>query len=203
MAEGKEKPLTLQHQRERIKRGKEPYMNYNTKNSGSARKALIILLAAVIFAGIAYVVALNANAEAAENRLATVWVMCKPGTQVNVRRRPMTDSKSETQLDAGMEVLTDGESQDGWIRVYGVGENGGGWIYHGYIVLEEPQKIGTRYVCVAKKQAACRRWMGGPQVERHKWIKNGENVDVFFIADGWACTSLGYIQSEWLEPDPE
>lgn len=177
--------------------------HYSTKNEKLARRILIIILAVIIVAGLAYMSALHDAQAAAEEHLATVWVMCKPGTQVNVRRRPTTDSKSETQLDFGMEVLTDGISQDGWIRVYGVGENGGGWIYCGFIAMEKPQLICEQYVCVAKKQAACRRWMHGPQIEgRAGWLHNGENVDVFCIADGWACTSRGYIESEWLEVDP-
>ena len=176
-------------------------MNYNTKNNNRARQIVIVLLAvAAIVAGIICGIA---DGRAAEERLATCWVMCKPGGQVHVRRRPTTDSKSETQLDCGDEFLTDGTSENGWIRAYGVGEDGGGWVYVGYVVTEKPQKIGSRYVCVAKKQAACRRWIGGPQVEGHPWIRNGENVDVFLMADGWAVTNRGYIKSEWLESDPE
>ena len=177
-------------------------MNYNTKNSDKARRILIILLALIVAAGIGWMIGSMTQA-GAEDQLATCWVMCKPGSQVNVRRRPMADSKCEAQLDAGERILTDGECRDGWVHVYGVGENGGGWIYSGYVATEEPVAIGERYVCVAPRQAACRRWIGGPQIEGHRWIRNGENVDVFLIADGWACTSRGYIQTEWLEVDPE
>ena len=56
---------------------------------------------------------------------------------------------------------------------------------------------------VAKKQVACRRWIGGPQVEGHPWIRNGETCQVFVMADGWAVTSRGYIKSEWLELSAE
>ena len=177
-------------------------MNYNT--SGRKRTIIIVILAALAVA--AGIICGIADSRAAEGQLAKCWILCKPGTQVNVRRRPTTDSKSETQLDAGDEVLTDGETQNGWVRVYGVGEDGGGWVYVGYLSTEEPVKVGARYVCVAKKQAACRRWMNGPQIEnngRKQWLKNGENVDVFLVGDGWAVTSRGYIQSEWLEVDPE
>lgn len=175
-------------------------MNYNTDKSKTARKILVILLAAIIVIGIAYVTTVKDGA--AEEQLAKCWILCKPGTQVNVRRKPTTDSQSETQLDAGEEILTDGTDQDGWIRVYGVGEDGGGWVYSGFIALEKPVAVGERYVCVAKRQAACRRWIGGPQIDGNRWIRNGENVDVFLIADGWAVTSRGYIQAEWLEADP-
>lgn len=175
-------------------------MNYNTNNSKRARMILVILLAAIVVIGLAYVTTVKG---AAEGQLARVWILCKPGTQVNVRRQPTTDSKSETQLDAGEEILTDGTDRDGWIRVYGVGENGGGWVYAGFIATEQPVAVGEQYVCVAPKRAACRRWIGGPQIDgRAGWLKNGENVDVFLAADGWAVTSRGYIQTEWLEADP-
>lgn len=178
--------------------------NYNMPNNNKARKLLIFLLILIAAAGIVYLAALNAGAAAAEDRLATVWIMCKPGTQVNIRRKPTTDSKSEAQLDAGEEILTDGTDEDGWIRVYGIGENGGGWVYSGFIATEKPVVIGEQYVCVAKKQAACRRWVGGPQFDgRAGWLRNGENVDVFLIADGWAITSRGYVRAEWLEADPQ
>ena len=35
------------------------------------------------------------------------------------------------------------------------------------------------------------------------WLVNGSTVEVFYTAEGWACTSRGYIKSEWLEVDPE
>jgi len=77
-------------------------------------------------------------------------------------------------------------------------------VYCGYVVTEKPEKIGERYVCVAKKQVACRRWMAGPQLEgRAAWMKNGEFCEVFLMADGWAVTSRGYIKSEWLEVSVE
>ena len=178
--------------------------DYTTSNDKKARKLLIALLILVVVAGTIYLAAINARSAAAEDQLITCWVMCKPGGQVNVRRKPTTDSKSETQLDCGEEILTDGDTEDGWLRVYGVGENGGGWVYVGFVVTEKPECIGQRYVCVAKKQVACRRWIGGPVIDgRAGWLQNGENVEVFLMADGWAVTSRGYVQSEWLEADPE
>ena len=132
--------------------------------------------------------------------LATVYAMCKPGSRVTIRRTP--DGMETGYLDCGDSFQTDGESSDGWIRCYGAGENG--WVYSGYVSTEPVQKVGQRYVCVAKKQVACRRWMAGPQIDgKAGWLKNGQNVDVFVMGDGWAVTSRGYIKSEWLEVDPE
>ena len=135
-----------------------------------------------------------------EEQLATCWIMCKPGSTVTIREKPDKESAVHGRLDCGDSFQTDGEMKDGWISCC-AGE--GGWVYLGYVVTEKPQKIGERYVCVAIKQAACRRWMAGPQIEKRPWIRNGEFCEVFCMADGWAVTSRGYIRSEWLEVSPE
>jgi len=173
-------------------------MNYNTNNSDKARKILIILLLVITAAGIGYMIGTAANAE---DQQATCWIMCRPGSQVNVRKR--ADKKSETvgYLESCDDFKTDGQTKDGWVHVLNIGEYGDGWVYVGYVVTEQPKAVYQNYVCVAKKQAACRKWIGGPQTDK-KWIRNGCDVSVFFIADGWACTSRGFIQAEWLEANP-
>lgn len=154
--------------------------------------AFIALLAIVIVVTVAVTLTVSKG----EN-LATCWIMCKPGSYVTIREKPNKKSAERGYLDSGDNFQTDGESVNGWIRCYDAGE--GGWVYCGYVVTEKPEPIGERYVCVANKQAACRKWMGGPQVDGSGWIKNGQFCDVFLIADGWAVTSRGYIRSEWLE----
>ena len=134
----------------------------------------------------------------AEEQLATCWIMCKPGSYVSIRERPDKDSAEHGRLDSGDSFQTDGESVDGWVTCCS-GE--GGWVYLGYVVTEKPQVIGERYMCNAVRQVACRKWMGGPQVDGKPWLKNGQTCEVFLMADGWAVTSRGYIRSEWLEFD--
>lgn len=136
-----------------------------------------------------------------EEQLATCWAMCKPGSKVTVRREPSKKAAEAGYLECGDSFQTDSVSVDGWIRCYGVGENG--WIFNGYVVTEPVQTVGQRFVCVANKQVACRKWMAGPQIEDRPWMKNGQTCEVFVMSDGWAVTSRGYIKSEWLEVDPE
>ena len=141
---------------------------------------------------------------AAEQTL-TCWVMCQPGDHVNLRMEPTKDSKCVGWLECGDSFETDTGNKNGWIRVLNRGECEC-WIYCGYVVTEEPEAIGENYVCVARNRVACRRWVNGPQIEdngRRRWVVNGSNVGVFYMAEGWAVTSRGYIQSEWLEVDPE
>ena len=138
---------------------------------------------------------------ASEEEYATCWVLCKKGSQVNVRRYPRKSEKVGF-LEIGDSFLTDGTTENGYIKCYRIGEYGYGWIYSGYVATEEPQAVFQNYICSAKKQVACRRWIGGPQIKNHPWLKNGCSVSVFYIADGWAVTNYGYIQAEWLDPNP-
>lgn len=151
------------------------------------RIAAIVLAAVLIF-----------SAAAAESR----WVLCK--RYVNVRRAPSKQSEVVGRLDAGDEFETDGTIRNGFIRVIGIGEYGEGWVFEGYTCGEQPEKADERYVCVAIRRVACRRWAGGPQLEgKNKWLNNGVNVTVYWRTEEWSLTSRGYIASEWLEVDPE
>ena len=134
-------------------------------------------------------------------QLATCWVMCKPGSRVSVRWSPSKSAPESGYAECGDSFLTDGEGQDGWIRCYDIGE--GGWIYSGYVSTQKPEKVGERYVCVANRQAACRKWMSGPQIEEKPWIKNGQFCQVFVTDGEWAVTNRGYIKMDYLEASPE
>ena len=145
---------------------------------------------------------------AAEETLATVYAMCDPRegrNRVHVRAKPTKDSDELGYLECGDDFLTDGVSRDGWIRCCNIGENCEGWVFCGYVTTEKPEMVMEQYCCVAKSRVAVRRWQGGPQIVRNGrklWLNNCEDVTVFCIADGWACTSIGYIAAEWLEVDP-
>lgn len=161
------------------------------RNAGKGILIIILIIMAVMTAG----------AEETDG-LTRRWILCKPGSQVNVRRKPSKKAEAVGFLEVGDWFWTDGSSRDGWIRCCGVGEYGEGWIYGGYVAEEEPVEICQRYVCVANNRVACRRWIDGPKTSA-PWLKNGSTVEVFYVADGWAMTSRGYIRSEWLEADPE
>ena len=158
------------------------------RKQGIALLIALAITAAVIWAAIGSM---------AEEQLARCWIMCKPGSYVSIREKPDKRSAESGYLDSGDSFQTTGESKDGWIRCCGAGE--GGWVWCGYVVTEMPETIGERYICSAVRQVACRKWMGGPQVDGKPWLKNGQFVDVFLIADGWAVTSRGYIRAEYLD----
>ena len=136
-------------------------------------------------------------------QLATCWIMCKPGSRVEIRATPDKGGISEGWLDCGDSFETDAETKNGWIHCYGVGDAEEGWIYLGYVTTQKPEEIGERYVCVANYRAACRKWMAGPQIESAPWIYNGQYCQVL-VSDGeWAITNRGYIRAEWLEVSVE
>lgn len=176
--------------------------NYSTSKDKKARKLLIFLLILVVVAGTIYLAALNAGLARAEARLAKCWALCKPGSQVTLRRTPSKRAAEVGYLECGDWFMTDGVSSNGYIRVYGIGEYGEAWIYCGFVATEEPVEVNMRYCCVAPNRVACRRWMDGPQTQ-NPWLKNGSDVKVYAIAGEWACTARGYIKSEFLEADPE
>jgi len=138
-----------------------------------------------------------------EDDLTKCWIMCKPGDYINVRRTPSTNGQVVGYLEPGDWFMTDLTSSNGFFRVYGIGEYGEGWVYCGYVTAEEPVKVFEQYVCCAKNRVACRRWMYGPKVDGAAWLTNLSTVDVFYMADGWACTSRGFIMSEYLEASPK
>jgi hypothetical protein len=172
--------------------------NYNIFDSGKAIAFVVILLLAVTIG-----VAIGVTVCHGEDQLITCYAICKPGSHVNIHMTPSEDGVETGYLECGDSFQTDANDKDGWIPCYGAGE--GGWVYVGYVSTEPVREVGEQYVCVAKKQVACRRWCNGPQIKvnnRKQWLKNGQNVDVFCIGGEWAVTSKGYIRAEWLEVDP-
>ena len=159
---------------------------------GAFSIALRILLAVLIL------FAVFAFTARAEETTISCWVLCQPGDHVNLRMEPNKGSRCVGFLECGDDFRTDGTSRNGWIRVLDAGDCEC-WIYCGYVVTEKPEAIGETWTVVARKRVACRRWVNGPQIEGRKWLTNGREVQVFYVAEGWAVTNLGYIEAKWLE----
>ena len=176
-------------------------MNHRNKYSIFSKEkivAAVVLVALIIVA----TVALTLSFCKGEEQLVTVYTLCKPGSQVIVRRTPAKNAMEVGYLEVGDSFLTDGSSSNGYIRCYGIGEYGEGWVYCGFVTEYEPEPVFETYCCVAKTRVACRRWMNGPKTSL-PWLTNGIDVQVFYIAGDWACTSRGYIKAEYLEVDPQ
>jgi hypothetical protein len=173
-------------------------MNILDKYNTFCKKKQITILLVVVFAVVAV---LTVSCCLADDGMITCWVMCKPGSRVNVRRTP--GGTEIGYLECGDWFETDAVEADGWIRCYGIGEYGEGWVWCGYVATEEPEKIGVRYRVASNGLVIIRKWMNGPKVDGRCYLTNGSTVQVFCIADGWAVTNRGYIMAEYLEADPE
>lgn len=134
----------------------------------------------------------------AEEKTIPCWVICQPGDYINLRLEPDKHSMCVGFLECGDEFETDGVSRNGFIRVMGAGDTEC-WIYSGYVVTEKPETVFSNYCVVARNRVACRRWVEGPQVKTRPWLTNGTELQVFYIAEGWAVTSRGFVRAEWLE----
>ena len=172
--------------------------HYNTEKQ-KRKVILILIMAAVVVIG-----AVIWATGGAEDELITCWVLCKPGpgNYVTLRRGPSKDSAEIGRLEVGDSFRTDAVAKNGFFRVYGMTEYLEAWIYCGFVVTEEPEPVFCNCYNSSYGRVACRRWISGPKVDGSSWLAPLSDVTVFYIADGWAVTSRGYIQSKYLEEDP-
>lgn len=175
-------------------------MNHRKNYSIFCKEKIVAFIAIIVVILIASI-AIGASLCHSENALVKCWILCKPGSQVNVRRTPSKTGQEVGFLEVGDWFETDGCCSNGFVRCFGIGEFGEGWIYAGYVSEYEPEPVFDTYCCVAKNRVACRKWMNGPRTS-NPWLKNGSDVRVFYMTEEWAITARGYIQSEWLEADP-
>lgn len=169
------------------------------------RFAVALIVLGILIAAAGYLIGTYIIDAGAEDSFVTCYVMCKPveGNYVSVRRTPSKSAQEVGRLECGDWFETDAVDADGWLRVFGVGEYGEGWIYCGFVSTEEPEMIMKNCRVKSNGRVIIRRWMNGPKVDGKGYLVNGSTVTVFCVADGWACTSRGYVRAEYLEADPE
>lgn len=179
LADKERSPLVMHHK------------NYTTYRP--LTKALsLILVAVALFAG--YAIGTEINRVHAESVYATEYILCR--TYTNIRMWPSRSATEIGRLDPGDTVEIDGRTKDGWAHIVAPCD---GWVHAGYLSASEPRKVDQTGVVVARNRVAARRWIDGPQVDEKPWLINGSEVTIYWMSDDWACTSRGFIQSEWLE----
>ena len=138
-----------------------------------------------------------------------VWVMCKPGSYVNVRYKARKTGAVIGRVECGEKLWTDGKVNGQFLHLVGLTmESGDGWIRRGYVVEDEPAILageanggrGERYLVNALGRVALRRTVNGA---RRAWAKSGSNLRVLVMSDTWSLTNRGFIRTEFLEADPE
>ena len=100
-------------------------------------------------------------------------------------------------LDFGDWVETDGEKKNGFLHVYGITENGDGWIFAGYVVDDEPVKLEKAWASIgATGRVMTYRWIDGKE---NGWVQVCDDVKVYAMSEEWAVTDKGYIKTKYLE----
>ena len=159
-------------------------------------KVLTLILAVLVFVS-SWLIATEVNRIHAESVYATEWVICKD--YVLIRQWPSRKAPECGQLDPCDDVEIDGKTKDGFAHIVSPVD---GWIWAGNLVESKPEAVNLKGYVTAKNRVACRRWVDGPQAEingKPSWLVNGSEVKIFYMSEEWACTSRGYIKSEWLE----
>lgn len=159
----------------------------------SIASAVLIVLVIMSILTIA-VVLFNAATAYADDELTEAWVLCSD--YVHVRVSPNRKSESVGYVDAGDPVLVGSKKKNGFVRCYGIGEYGEGWIHTGYLVYEKPVKVNCKAYSVSRGKLRARRHINGKRVG---WIKHLESVKVYWWTDEWCVTDKGFVESRFLE----
>jgi hypothetical protein len=124
----------------------------------------------------------------------TVFVLCQPDSFVNVRMFPNKEADIAGRVELGWTLETDGRKKNGFLHVFG-GFEDDAWIHAGYVTAY-PVTIRTFETEInAHGRVACRRSIKGT---RRKWLSDGQKVTVYALADDWAITNQGFIQTRFL-----
>lgn len=171
-----------------------------------SRKELAWLIAGILaigmFLGVAMacVVYISA-AEAEDGMMYNCWALCQPGNrdhpnEVLIREKPGKHAEVVGAVQCGDRMVTDGREKGGWIHVVQLAnETGEGWISARYVVYAEPEIVNEAREIIGGGRVACRKWIDG---KRTAWVRAGSYVTVYAMADGWAVTDVGYIQSRYI-----
>lgn len=147
------------------------------------KKLIILLLAALFAVGTAF---------ADENEY---FIICKPGTTVNVREKPKMRSEVIAAKSFGDMVISDGEEKNGFVHVVGLAaEVEDGWIYKGLLVQDKPVEV-NMLSQVYNGRVAARQYADGKII---RWLKDGSEVRVFATSQEWCVTEYGFVKTDYL-----
>ena len=123
------------------------------------------------------------------------YVLCRPGSVVNVRNRPKADAYVVGWVEFGRFVHTDGKTRNGFVHVTDLAaEETEGWIYAGFLVEEKPRNEEYKAEVWGGRVIA-RSCVNG---KRLKTLREGQTVTVYAQTNRWAVTNRGYIMCDWL-----
>ena len=154
------------------------------------KKGFILFLAFVLCSFAAYTTAVaEANGQA--------WVICDPESYVNIRAGTGKKHVEIGGTTCGTRLMTDSIEKNGYLHVVDLNaEEEEGWINMRHIVFDEPHEVMKTCVIVSNARVACRKGVNGKIT---RWVKNGDNVFVYWMSASWAVTNRGYIQSRYIK----
>ena len=162
------------------------------------KKILLALLEIALIVIVVYLVITGLESVSFADELHEAWVICQPDDYVHVRIKPTRKSDSVGRLDCGDSFLTDGKKKHGWIRCYGIGEAGEGWVFGGYVVYDEPVKVNRIGYSVSNGKLFARRYIGGKTIHI---LHNLDELKVYWWTEAWCVTDKGFIKSKFIELD--
>ena len=174
-------------------------MNYSTKRRKDTRKRYTaLLLAAVIMAGIGWMIGMAECKAVAEKATVKAWVLCQPADYINLRARASRKSTAVGRLDCGDAVELDGVTKNGFARVTGITIDSPdeAWIYTGFVVFDRPVWSGEQMEITGNGRVAARKNCCG---EVRQWLQPGALVTVYWKSDEWCVTNRGFIKTQYLE----
>lgn len=115
---------------------------------------------------------------------------------VNVRPFPNRKGEPVGRLESGDRVWLDGKKRNGFLHIVDTGMESDGWVYKGFVVYDEPERIYQTAVIVSRGRLAARKYVNG---RRTRWLKPKATLRVYYWSDDWCVTNCGYVQSRYLE----
>ena len=123
------------------------------------------------------------------------YVICKPGSEVNVRARPGIHSPIAGTKYFGDMVIVDRE-KNGFAHITNLfSEYSDGWVYKGLLTEDKPVEVYQEAQIMSDGITFARKYCGGKII--HK-LKDGTGVMVYAVGKEWCVTNFGYIKTEFL-----
>ena len=124
------------------------------------------------------------------------WVLCEPGSEVNLREVPKKHGAIFGAASCGTCMWTDQKERNGFVHVLELpAELDSGWISTRYIVYDEPRIVMAQGRIRAEGRVACRKWIGGKVI---RWVYDGDELTVYAVTEEWSVTDHGYIRTEFI-----
>lgn len=124
------------------------------------------------------------------------FIICTPGTSVNVRISPNAHAEVIGSKFFGDQVFVDKE-KNGFVHITNLNsEYTEGWISKGLLTDDKPIEVNAAAVIVSNARVAGRKYVNGKVI---KWLKNGMEVMIYAASEEWCVTDKGYIKREFIE----